>query len=164
MPQRPKTHQRPPHHLWTGDTSANSTPSLDEGLHGQLLRTQLPPDGIANDPTVGAVNKIFSINWPQAHFVLNVHHWSIQRNFRAEVSHVKRDNNYADELSRRESMSELIRRGWNAEKQLQGSFRKSSVHPAKNCVRQGSRAGTASACRVHLLARRAEPVTARGTA
>jgi hypothetical protein len=120
MPQRPRTHQRPPHHLWTGDTSANSTPSLDEGLHGQLLRTELPPDGIANDPTVGAVNKIFSNNWPLAHFVLNVHHWSIQCNFQAEVSHVKGvDNDYADELSRRESTSELIRRGWNAEKQFQ---------------------------------------------
>ena len=73
-----------------------------------------------NAPTVGAVNKIFSNKWPLAHFVLNFHHWSIQCNFQAEVSHVKGvDNDYADELSRVELTSELIRRGWNAERQFQ---------------------------------------------
>ena len=49
----PKMHQKTSHHFWTGDSTATSTPSPDKGLHGQPLRSQLPPDGINNDPTQG---------------------------------------------------------------------------------------------------------------
>ena len=66
-----------------------------------------------NAPTVGAVNTIFSNKWPLAHFVLNFHHWSIQCSFQAEATHVKGvDNDYADELSRLDSMHEILRPGW----------------------------------------------------
>ena len=47
------------------------------------------------------------------------HHWSIQCNFQAEVSHVKGvDNDYADEL-RRQQAEDLIRKGWASTKQFQ---------------------------------------------
>ena len=70
-----------------------------------------------NQGTVGIVNKMFSSKWPMAYLVMNFHHWSTQCNFHAEATHVKGvDNDYADELSRVAYITDLLAKGWKADK------------------------------------------------